>query len=72
MLAACSDCQWPVAGGLFDAIFGCVLCAAAGVIDPLGVMPLLRRGVKNVIACVATRTDPMVSLQEFAEGAPTA
>lgn len=41
--------------------------ADGGVVDPLGVMPLLRRGVKSVIACVATRTDPTVSLQEFAE-----
>lgn len=47
-----------------------VCSALAGVVDPLGVMPLLRRGVKNIIACVATRTDPTVSLQEFAEGEP--
>lgn len=39
-----------------------------GVVDPLGVMPLLRRGVKNIIACVATRTEPTVSLEQFAIG----
>jgi hypothetical protein len=31
-------------------------------------MPLLRRGVKNIIACVATRTEPTVSLEQFAIG----
>lgn len=44
--------------------------APVGVVDPLGLMPLLRRGVKNIIACVATRTEPTLSMQEFAIGKP--
>lgn len=40
----------------------------AGVVDPLGIMPLLRRGVKNIIACVAIRTSPSLSMHQFAIG----
>jgi hypothetical protein len=39
-----------------------------GVVDPLGVMPLLRRGVKNIVACVATHTEPSISMHQFAIG----
>jgi hypothetical protein len=35
-------------------------------------MPLLRRGVKNIVACVATKTEPSVTLQQFATGKPPA
>ncbi len=45
-----------------------LLPARTGVVDPLGLMPLLRRGVKNIIACVATRTEPTLSMQQFAIG----
>jgi hypothetical protein len=38
-------------------------------VDDLAIMPLLRRGVKNIIACVATRADPTaMTKQEFATG----
>jgi hypothetical protein len=33
-------------------------------------MPLLRRGVKNIIACAATKTEPSITLQQFAIGEP--
>lgn len=39
---------------------------AAGAVDDLAIMPLLRRGVKNIIACVALHTPPNGTLEEFA------
>jgi hypothetical protein len=42
--------------------------AAAGAVDDLAIMPLLRRGVKNIIACVATHTNPEGSMADFAKG----
>jgi len=43
-------------------------CICAGAVDDLAIMPLLRRGVKNIIVCVATRTEPTGTLAEFATG----
>jgi hypothetical protein len=42
--------------------------AAAGAVDDLAIMPLLRRGVRNIIACVATHTNPDGSMADFAKG----
>jgi hypothetical protein len=42
--------------------------AAAGAVDDLAIMPLLRRGVKNIIACVATHTNPDGTMADFAKG----
>jgi hypothetical protein len=44
------------------------LAVAAGAVDDLAIMPLLRRGVKNIIACVATHTNPEGTMADFAEG----
>lgn len=38
-----------------------------GAVDDLAIMPLLRRGVKNIIAAVATHTDPDGTLDQFAQ-----
>ncbi|WIA39163.1 hypothetical protein OEZ86_005290 [Tetradesmus obliquus] len=41
--------------------------ADGGAVDDLAIMPLLRRGVKNIIACVATHTNPDGSMADFAK-----
>jgi hypothetical protein len=46
----------------------CSAVAAAGAVDDLAIMPLLRRGVKNIVACVATHTNPDGSMADFAKG----
>jgi hypothetical protein len=45
---------------------GC-LSFSLGAVDDLAVMPLLRRGVKNIVVCLATYSNPNATIKEFAE-----
>lgn len=42
---------------------------ATGTVDALAIMPLLRRGIRNVIACVAVAARPNGTSEAFARGA---
>lgn len=45
-----------------------LVCPAAGAVDDLAMLPLLRQRVKNIIAAVAVHTGPDMSLEGFAAG----
>lgn len=50
-----------------DVFCRCRLPSCAGAVDDLGVMPLLRRGVTNIVICLATHKNPDSTIKAFAE-----